>query len=98
MYTHRYYHSPEKNVCPHTYYDFPKKKNDLKEITISFKNAYVITDIILRKKIFLKKNKITNALGVSDLNTKKNNMKSMAQKGYTTATDFADYLVKKKNL
>ena len=33
-----------------------------------------------------------------DLNTKKNNMKSMAQKGYTTATDFADYLVKKKNL
>ena len=25
-------------------------------------------------------------------------MKSMAQKGYTTATDFADYLVKKKNL
>ena len=24
-------------------------------------------------------------------------MKEMAQKGYTTATDFADYLVKKKN-
>ena len=24
-------------------------------------------------------------------------MKQMAQKGYTTATDFADYLVKKKN-
>ncbi|MDP6440694.1 MAG: hypothetical protein QGF61_03195 [Pelagibacteraceae bacterium] len=29
---------------------------------------------------------------------KKNNMRNMAQKGYTTATDFADYLVKKKNL
>ena len=25
-------------------------------------------------------------------------MKNMAQKGYTTATDFADFLVKKKNL
>ena len=24
-------------------------------------------------------------------------MKKMAQKGYTTATDFADYLVKEKN-
>ena len=35
---------------------------------------------------------------ITNLNTKKNNMKSMAQKGYTTATDFADYLVKKKNL
>ena len=35
---------------------------------------------------------------ITNLNTKKDNMKSMAQKGYTTATDFADYLVKKKNL
>jgi len=35
---------------------------------------------------------------ITNLNTKKNNMKNMAQKGYTTATDFADYLVKKKNL
>ena len=35
---------------------------------------------------------------IENLHTKKNNMKSMAQKGYTTATDFADYLVKKKNL
>ena len=35
---------------------------------------------------------------ITNLNTKKNNMKSMAQKGYTTATDFAAYLVKKKNL
>ena len=25
-------------------------------------------------------------------------MKSMAQRGYTTATDFADYLVKKKKI
>ena len=35
---------------------------------------------------------------ITNLNTKKNNMKNMAQKGYTTATDFADYLVKEKNL
>ena len=35
---------------------------------------------------------------IANLNTKKNNMRNMAQKGYTTATDFADYLVKKKNL
>ena len=35
---------------------------------------------------------------ITNLNTKKNNMKNMAQKGYTTATDFTDYLVKKKNL
>ena len=35
---------------------------------------------------------------IENLNTKKNNMKNMAQKGYTTATDFADYLVKKKKL
>ena len=35
---------------------------------------------------------------ITNLNTKKNNMRNMAQKGYTTATDFADYLVKKKNL
>ena len=35
---------------------------------------------------------------ITNLNTNKNNMKNMAQKGYTTATDFADYLVKKKNL
>ena len=35
---------------------------------------------------------------MENLNTKKNNMKSMAQKGYTTATDFADYLTKIKKL
>jgi len=35
---------------------------------------------------------------MENLNTKKNNMKNMAQKGYTTATDFADYLAKKKKL
>ena len=35
---------------------------------------------------------------ITNLNAKKNNMRNMAQKGYTTATDFADYLVKKKNL
>tara|TARA_Y100000590_G_scaffold229165_1_gene258509 strand:+ start:11126 stop:12514 length:1389 start_codon:yes stop_codon:yes gene_type:complete len=35
---------------------------------------------------------------VTNLNAKKNNMKKMAQKGYTTATDFADYLVKEKNM
>ena len=34
---------------------------------------------------------------ILNLNTNKINMKEMAQKGYTTATDFADYLVKKKN-
>ncbi len=34
---------------------------------------------------------------IYNLNTNKINMKQMAQKGYTTATDFADYLVKKKN-
>ncbi len=34
---------------------------------------------------------------IFNLNTNKVNMKQMAQKGYTTATDFADYLVKKKN-
>ena len=35
---------------------------------------------------------------INNLNTKKNNMKSMAQKGYTTATDFADLLVKKEGI
>ena len=35
---------------------------------------------------------------IDNLNAKKNNMKNMAQKGYTTATDFADYLTKKKKL
>ena len=35
---------------------------------------------------------------IQNLNTKKNNMKYMAQKGYTTATDFADFLSKKKKL
>ena len=34
---------------------------------------------------------------ILNLNANKINMKQMAQKGYTTATDFADYLVKKKN-
>ena len=34
---------------------------------------------------------------ILNLNTNKINMKKMAQKGYTTATDFADYLVKEKN-
>ena len=35
---------------------------------------------------------------IDNLNAKKNNMKNMAQKGYTTATDFADYLSQKKKL
>ncbi len=35
---------------------------------------------------------------ISNLSTNKINMKKMAQRGYTTATDFADYLVKEKNL
>ena len=35
---------------------------------------------------------------IENLYTKKNNMKHMAQKGYTTATDFADFLAMKKNL
>ena len=35
---------------------------------------------------------------IENLNTKKNNMKNMAQKGYTTATDFADYLTKKEKI
>ena len=35
---------------------------------------------------------------MENLNTKKNNMKNMAPKGYTTATDFADYLTKRKKL
>ena len=35
---------------------------------------------------------------MENLNAKKNNMKNMAQRGYTTATDFADYLVKRKRL
>jgi len=34
---------------------------------------------------------------ILNLNTNKINMKQMAQRGYTTATDFADYLVKKNN-
>ena len=28
---------------------------------------------------------------ITNLNAKKNNMRNMAQKGYTTATDFADF-------
>jgi len=35
---------------------------------------------------------------IDNLYTKKNNMKNMAQRGYTTATDFADYLAQKKDL
>ncbi len=35
---------------------------------------------------------------IENLHTKKNNMKNMALRGYTTATDFADYLTKKKKL
>ena len=35
---------------------------------------------------------------IQNLNTKKDNMKHMAQKGYTTATDFADFLSMKKKL
>ena len=35
---------------------------------------------------------------IENLNTKKNNMKNMAQKGYTTATDFADYLARKEKI
>ncbi len=35
---------------------------------------------------------------IDNLKTKKNNMRSMAQKGYTTATDFADYLSKRKKM
>ena len=35
---------------------------------------------------------------IENLNAKKNNMKNMAQKGYTTATDFADFLTSKKKL
>tara|TARA_Y100001970_G_scaffold265590_1_gene353367 strand:+ start:75 stop:1463 length:1389 start_codon:yes stop_codon:yes gene_type:complete len=35
---------------------------------------------------------------IDNLHAKKNNMKNMAQRGYTTATDFADYLTKKKKL
>ena len=35
---------------------------------------------------------------IDNLKTKKNNMKNMAQKGYTTATDFADYLSKRKKM
>jgi len=35
---------------------------------------------------------------IENLNTKKNNMKNMAQKGYTTATDFADFLTKEKKM
>jgi len=33
-----------------------------------------------------------------NLNSNKQRMLSLANKGYTTATDFADYLVQKKNL
>ena len=35
---------------------------------------------------------------ILNLNANKINMKQMAQKGYTTANDFADYLVKKKKM
>ena len=35
---------------------------------------------------------------IENLNTKKNNMKNMALKGYTTETDFADFLTKEKKL
>jgi argininosuccinate lyase len=46
----------------------------------------------------LKDSLLMSAELMENLNTKKNNMKNMAQKGYTTATDFADYLTKKKKL
>ena len=35
---------------------------------------------------------------IENLNAKKNNMKNMALRGYTTATDFADYLAKKNKI
>ena len=35
---------------------------------------------------------------IENLRTKRNNMKEMAQKGYTTATDFVDYITKKNKL
>ena len=35
---------------------------------------------------------------IENLKTKKDNMKNMAEKGYTTATDFADFLSKKKGI
>ena len=35
---------------------------------------------------------------INNLIANKNNMKNMAQRGYTTATDFADYLAKKEKL
>jgi len=40
---------------------------------------------------------ITNEL-IKNLHSNKQRMLSLANKGYTTATDFADYLVQKKNL
>jgi len=40
---------------------------------------------------------IANEL-IKNLNSNKQRMLSLANKGYTTATDFADYLVQKKNL
>ena len=46
----------------------------------------------------LKDSLMMSAELIQNMNTKKNNMKNMAQKGYTTATDLADYLVKKNSL
>ena len=40
---------------------------------------------------------ITNEL-IKNLHSNKQRMLSLANRGYTTATDFADYLVQKKNL
>ena len=40
---------------------------------------------------------ITNEL-IKNLNSNKQRMLYLANRGYTTATDFADYLVQKKNL
>ena len=40
---------------------------------------------------------IANEL-IKNLNSNKQRMLSLASKGYTTATDFADYLVQKKNI
>tara|TARA_B100000945_G_C20412306_1_gene613239 strand:- start:1272 stop:2660 length:1389 start_codon:yes stop_codon:yes gene_type:complete len=46
----------------------------------------------------LKDSLMMSAELIQNMNTKKNNMKNMAEKGYTTATDLADYLVKKNSL
>ena len=81
----------------------PQKKNSMltimKGLPISYyKDLQDDKELVFDSYDTLRDSLIMSIELIENLNTNKNNMKSMAQRGYTTATDFADYLVKKKKI